>query len=128
MTKKETEKNCSTEKLREELFSLLDEIKGFRIIVEGIKDKKALETFGFSDVSTINRNKGLYDVAMGFNGEVLVFTDFDPGGEKIAKKLSELLRKTGCRVDTNTRRKLRRLFIKNKINTVESLKRLISYI
>ena len=124
MTKREKGRTCSTEKLREELFSLLDEIKSFKIIVEGIKDKKALETFGFSDVSTINRNKGLYDVAMSFNGKVLVFTDFDPGGEKIAKKLSELLRKTGCIVDTNTRRKLRRLFIKNKINTVECLERL----
>ncbi|MCK4634954.1 MAG: hypothetical protein KAT37_03710 [Candidatus Aenigmarchaeota archaeon] len=124
MTRRGKGRTCSTEKPREEFFSLLDEIKDFKIIVEGIKDKKALEEFGFSDVSTINRNKGLYDVAMSFKGEVLVFTDFDSEGEEISKKLSELLRKTGCRVDTNTRRKLRRLFIKNKINTVEGLKRL----
>ena len=90
--------------------------------MEGLKDKRALEIFGFSDIHTIN--KSLYETAMEFSGTVLVMTDFDPEGEKIAKKLSPLLTKAGCGVDKPNRKRLRKLFIKNKINTVESLKKL----
>lgn len=106
---------------REKLFLLLNELRKEQTMVEGKRDKKALEELGFSKVYTINRNKGLYDVVSDFYGKVLVLTDFDPEGEKLEKNLSELLVKNGCEVDTKNRRKLRRLFLKNKINTIEGL-------
>jgi 5S rRNA maturation endonuclease (ribonuclease M5) len=122
-------RTCSTEKsdeYKEKLFSLLRELKEEQTLVEGIKDKRALETLGFSDVHTLNRNRGLYELAARFKGKILVLTDFDPEGEKLAKKISELLKKTGCSVDAGNRRRLRRLFLKNKINTVEGLGKLRS--
>jgi len=100
----------------------LDELKDFQVIVEGKRDKIALEIFGFSDVHIIN--KSLYETASEFTGRILVLTDFDPEGEKIAKKLSDILIKVGCRVEFVKRKKLKTLFIKNKINTVEGLKKL----
>lgn len=93
------------------------------MIVEGIRDKRALKMFKFSNVHTIN--KSLYETATKFTGAVLVFTDFDPEGERIAKKLTELLVKVGCRVDVISRKRARRLFIKNKMNTIEGLRKLI---
>ncbi|UCG95788.1 MAG: toprim domain-containing protein [archaeon] len=127
--KKGKVRTCSTEKsveYKEKLFSLLRELKEEQTVVEGIKDKRALEKMGFSDAHTINRNKGLYELAARFTGKILVLTDFDPEGEKLAKKLSELLKKTGCKVDSSNRQRLRRLFLKNKINTVEGLRNLSS--
>ncbi len=100
-------------------------MKDDTVVVEGIRDKKVLDRLGFSDVRKINGS--LYDFAMKFSGSVLVMTDFDPEGEKIAKKLSVLLTKAGCRVERAKRNKLRRLFIKNKVNTVEGMRRLMRF-
>lgn len=122
MTRKEKEKTYSTEELYEELISFLDEIKNEQTIVEGTKDKRVLVSFGFSNVHTIN--KSFYETAESFKGNLLILTDFDPEGEEIAKKLSLLLVKFGCNVDVSSRKKLRSLFIKNKINTVEALQKL----
>ncbi len=106
----------------EKLFESLEEVKDCQVIVEGMRDRKALESFGFSKIHVLNSS--LYETAMKFHGRVLVLTDFDPEGEEIAKKLSVLLEKAGCRVDYVRRKKLKNLFIKNKVNTVEGLKNL----
>lgn len=119
MTRRGKARTFSTEELREKLFELLGETRDCQVIVEGIRDKKALEALGFSRIHVINES--FYETAMKFSGTVLVLTDFDPEGEEIARKLSVLLRKTGCHVNSILRKKLRRLFIKNKINTVEAL-------
>ena len=118
-------KTSSTEKLLEKLFELLNEAKDEKVIVEGKRDKVALKNLGFEKVWTINRNKSLYYVASGFEGSVLVLTDFDPEGEKLAKKLTRYLVKMGCKVDKKKRKKLRRIFLKNKLNTIEGIKKLV---
>ena len=74
----------------------------------------------------LNKKKGLFEFSSEFKGRVLVLTDFDPEGERIAKKLTELLLKVGCKVEREERNKLRRLFLKNKINTVESLRKIFT--
>lgn len=122
MRRRERARTFSTEELTERLFDALEEVKDCQVIVEGIKDKRALESIGFSKIHVLNSS--LYETAMGFRGVVLVLTDFDPEGEEIARKLSALLAKAGCRVDSVRRKKLKSLFIKNKINTVEGLKNL----
>ncbi|HDI02786.1 MAG TPA: hypothetical protein ENF95_01480 [Candidatus Aenigmarchaeota archaeon] len=119
-------KTYSIEEHREELMEFLTELKSECVIVEGIKDKRALKIFGFSDVHVLNKKKGLFEFSSEFKGRVLVLTDFDPEGERIAKKLTELLLKVGCKVEREERNKLRRLFLKNKINTVESLRKIFT--
>ena len=118
------ERTSSTEKLRKKLFESLDEVRGETVIVEGARDKSALMNIGFHDVHTINRNKGLYDISYTFEGEVLVLTDFDPEGEKLAGKLTKYLTKLGCKVKKRKRSQLRRIFLKNDINTIEGIKRI----
>ena len=110
---------------KEELLLLLEEIKDKNVIVEGRRDKAALIDLGFRHVTVLNNSKGFYEISEKFIGkEVLILSDFDSEGEEIAKKLSEVLVKVGAKVDRIDRKKLRRLFIKNKINTVEALKKL----
>lgn len=53
----------------------------------------------------------------------LVLTDFDPEGERLAKKLDEYLRSVGCQTNKNARNRLRILFLKNKLTTVQGLRR-----
>lgn len=122
MTRNGKAKTFSTKELPEKLIETLEEVKDFQVIVEGKRDRRALESLGFSKIHVLNSS--FYEMAMKFQGHVLVLTDFDPEGEEIAGKLSALLEKAGCRVDYSTRKKLKSLFIKNKINTVEGLKRL----
>lgn len=108
-------------KIEEELLELFEKIKNKTIIVEGKKDKKILCSFGFIDVNTIN--KGLYETANKFeNKEVIVLTDFDKEGQRIARKLNIFLQSLNCKVDRITRMKLKIIFSKLKIKTIEELK------
>ena len=126
MKKKEKGKAYSTKELRDKLIKFLSELRNECVVVEGIKDKKALEMFGFSNVHILNKKMGHFEFSSEFSGRVLVLTDFDPEGEKIAKKLIELLLKVGCKVEMKERDKLRALFLKNKINTIEGLRKIIT--
>jgi len=110
---------------KEELLHLLNELKSLRVIVEGRKDKISLEELGFKKIVVLNNYSGFFDVVSKIKDEeVLILTDFDPEGEEIAKKIRGLLIKMGKNVDVRDRKKLRKLFIKNKLSTVEGLKRL----
>lgn len=112
---------------KEEFFSLLNELRLKTVIVEGRRDKAALERFNFKKIKVLNKGKSLYSLAEKFRvGGIIILTDFDPEGEEIAKKLTKILVKLGVRVDVKDRKMLRALFLKNKINTIEGLKKLFS--
>lgn len=109
---------------KEKLLKLLEKIKGKTVIVEGARDKKILYSFGFTKIITIER--GPYDTAMALAKakEVCILTDFDRAGEELAKKLNLFLQSFGCKVDRFTRRKLKFMFVKLRLTTIEDLKSL----
>lgn len=107
----------------EKLISFLEDQKGTNIIVEGKRDKNVLSKLGFKKIFVLNKSRGFYNLSEKLKDkEVLILTDFDPEGEKIAKRLSKILVRMNSTVKRNPRNKLRKLFLMNKINTIEGLK------
>jgi 5S rRNA maturation endonuclease (ribonuclease M5) len=107
--------------IEEELFDLLDKVKEEHVIVEGKRDREVLCSLGFTNITTIN--KGLYETAEEIKvKEVLILTDFDSEGRKIAKKLNLFLQSLGHKVDRETRRKVGFMFTRLKIKKIEELR------
>jgi len=111
---------------KEKLFSKLGEFRSICTIVEGKRDKIILEKLNFEKLFVLNDYKGLFDIAEKLkNKRVLILTDFDPEGEKIAIKLSSLLIKMNSNIRKNERNILRDLFFLNKLSTIEGLGNLL---
>jgi len=111
----------NTQGAEEELLKLLKENKDKQVIVEGKRDKNALCLLGFKKIITLN--KGLYETTEKLKEkEVLILTDFDPEGKKIAKKLNSFLQPQRYKVDRETRRKIGFVFIRLKIRKIEELR------
>lgn len=66
----------------EELLEALEKHKNSLTIVEGKNDKKALESFGFSNILILD--KALFAVVEEINSkEVMILTDLDAHGKKL---------------------------------------------
>ena len=95
------------------------------IVVEGIRDVEALRELGYAGRVEVYSHAGLNesDVALLLSGsrEVLVLTDFDAEGGKLATRLSELLESNGARVNREARRAFGKMLGALGANTVESL-------
>ena len=103
---------------------LLEEIrdKGLLVIVEGIKDKRALESFGISNV--ISLKKSLFAVVEEVASkvdEVVILTDLDSEGKDLYHRLSKDLQSHGVKIDN----KLREFLFKTKLRQIEGL---VSYL
>ena len=102
----------------EEILALIEKEKAFLVIVEGKKDRAALEKLGFSNVIILN--KPLYEVVEKINAKrVLVLTDLDKEGKQIYAKLKKDLNKLGVVVDD----RLRNLLFKTELRQIEGLTR-----
>ncbi len=89
------------------------------IIVEGIKDKRALEKLRIENVMSLK--KSLYKVAEDMaklEKECIILTDFDKKGKELYKKLKEGLDKEGVKVDKFFREWLRK---HTKLSHIEGL-------
>ena len=86
-------------------------------IVEGIKDKRALEYFGITNIQMVHGNS-LPKLTSSIKQDAILLVDFDRTGKTIAKKIAELLKNESIHVDFNYRRDLRRYA---KINEIEEL-------
>ena len=90
------------------------------IIVEGKKDRAALEKFGINNIIELSK-KPLYQVVEEIvqnNKECIVLTDLDNKGKELYGKLSKDLQKHGIKINN----KLRDFLFKNtKIRQVEGL-------
>lgn len=96
------------------------------ILVEGPRDAEALRILGSSVKVEVSSRVGQTepDVANGLaekSRSVLVLTDFDEEGRKLAARLSQLLESEGVRVRRELRRKMGRLMGILGVKTVESL-------
>ena len=109
----------------------LKDFKG-TIIVEGKNDKRALREVGVSaNISTIkssNLSISNYAFTLGQelqdkNDKVLILTDFDDEGSKLAKELKKKLDRWKLKIDHETRIKLKSCLRKD-ITGIESISKL----
>jgi len=88
------------------------------IIVEGKKDKAALEKLGITNVVAILR-KPLFSFIENIGaGEVVILTDLDPAGKKLYSILKQGLQEKGVKIDTYFREYLLK---SSKISQIEGL-------
>lgn len=89
------------------------------ILVEGIKDKKALQLLGIRNTITIKQP--LYQLIEEISSktkECILLLDLDPEGKKLYSRLRHQLQKRGIKVDT----KFREFLFKNtKLTHIEGL-------
>ena len=86
-------------------------------IVEGIKDKRALEYFGITNIRMVHGNS-LPKLTSSIKEDAILLVDFDRTGRTIAKRIADLLKNESIHVDLNYRRCLRKYA---KINEIEEL-------
>ena len=86
-------------------------------IVEGIKDKRALEYFGITNIRMVHGNS-LAQLASSIKEDAILLVDFDRTGKILNKRIAELLKNESVHVDFNYRRDLRKYA---KINEIEEL-------
>lgn len=103
-----------------EIHELLEEIKrkNLLVVIEGIKDKRSLESFGIKNILTLN--KALYAVVEEIAAtakEVVLLTDLDNEGKKLYSVLSRDLQKHGVKIDN----RLRELLFKTPLRHLEGL-------
>ncbi|NJF25402.1 toprim domain-containing protein [Thermococcus sp. Bubb.Bath] len=104
-----------------ELIDTLREFEG-AIIVEGPRDEVALRNLGVrAEIIKLSRLP-LSEIALTASQyrEVMILTDFDRKGEELAKKLLSYLSGYPCRVDSRTRKELKKL-AKKDIKGIEDL-------
>ncbi len=110
--------------LEEQISALLEAShKGAAIIVEGMRDERALRALGVSGpVIMASRRPALLlaeDAARRYR-EIVVLTDWDLKGDEMAVKIDQYLRMAGIRPDMDIRSRLKKL-VKKEIKDVESL-------
>lgn len=115
----------------EELLELLDKLKESSklVIVEGLKDKRALEWLGFKSKNILRLKKPLYAVVeeaseitsarKGKAKECAILTDLDRKGRELYARLRKDLQKHRIKID-DTLRKF--LFKSTKLRQIEGLK------
>lgn len=95
------------EKNLKEFNNIIENIKisNILIIVEGKKDKVALEKFGIVNVIELNK-KPLFHIVeevSSSNNECIILTDLDKEGKEIYGKLSSDLQRHGIKIDNKLR-------------------------
>jgi 5S rRNA maturation endonuclease (ribonuclease M5) len=98
---------------REFLTLLREKSQKVPVIVEGKNDEKILKRFGIKNIYTLS-GKNYFDLVEELpenTEEVILLTDVDPQGEKIFKKLSEVLEKYNIKADGSFRKYLKELGI-----------------
>lgn len=106
------------------LHKILDEVN-VPVIVEGKSDKSALEDLSVEDVVPLN-GKPLFKVASSLSKrveKVLVLTDFDSEGNKIAGKLNSWLESFGVVPKNRLRGKIKGVATREGVSEIENLKR-----
>ena len=102
------------EKFFEEIRRLKD--KDMLVIVEGFKDKNALQNFGIKNIKVLG--DALYKVVEGITAKrAAILTDLDSEGKKIYARLKHDFQKRGIMADD----KLRNLLFKSELRQIEGL-------
>jgi len=97
------------EEKRRRALDILAHIRGQLVLVEGLRDKEALERLGFTHVIALSgRTRRIREIFSGFGTDrpVYVLTDLDRRGEQLARIAKEELEGISIRADIDTRREL----------------------
>lgn len=112
------------EALEEQIAALLDASgQGAVIIVEGMRDEKALRSLGIKGPVIMASRRPALDLAEDVarnHKDIIILTDWDEKGDEMALKIEQHLRSVGSRADLEIRSHLKRL-VKKEIKDVESL-------
>lgn len=119
-----------SEKIREVLHYLYEINKLVPIIVEGKRDKKALNDIGFDgEIITLHSGKSIYEfsenIANRFDKVVLLF-DWDEKGEELYSKIGEHL--NGMWEDFASIRELLKILCQKEISEIEQIPTLFNRI
>lgn len=90
------------------------------VIVEGKKDRKALENFGIKNIAELNK-KPLFEIIETISNEnknCIILTDLDKQGKELYGKLNSGLQQFGVKIDNNFRNFL---FKNTKLRQIEGL-------
>jgi 5S rRNA maturation endonuclease (ribonuclease M5) len=90
------------------------------VIVEGKKDKIALQKFGIKNIIELNK-KPIFEIIENIsskNKECVILTDLDKTGKQLYGKLNHGLQQFGVKVDNNFRNFL---YKKTKLRQIEGL-------
>ncbi len=108
--------------MTEELVKEIEKLKeaDFIIIVEGKKDKSALEKFGIKNIITLSKKPlfAIIEDVVDKNKEVAILTDLDKKGKQLYGKLNSGLQKFGVKVNDKFREFL---FKKTKLRQIEGI-------
>ncbi len=99
--------------------------RGTPIIVEGRKDEESLRKLGMDGpiLCLKAEGKGFFEFLEGIdsNRKIIILTDFDKEGKKLAKMLLNELSKRRIKVDDSIRKQIEGL-IRQDIHTVQELR------
>jgi len=108
--------------MNEELVERIEKLKKSDciVIVEGKKDKSALEKFGIKNIVTLSK-KPLFSVieeTVDRDKEVIILTDLDKEGKHLYGRLNSELQRFGVKVNNSFRRFL---FKETKLRHIEGI-------
>ena len=114
MPSRETRSTLSAD----DILAMLEKKKDMLTIVEGTWDRKALETFGFSNVIMCER-LALFEVVetVEKGARVQILTDLDAEGKKLYARLRSDFKQRGVFVDDE----LRELLFRTQLRQIEGL-------
>ncbi|MBI2148413.1 toprim domain-containing protein [Candidatus Woesearchaeota archaeon] len=103
------------ENIKKEIFKIIN--NNYLVIVEGKKDKKALNELGIKNVIFLE-NKPLFEIIeMIYKKDVVILTDLDTEGKKLFNKFRHQLQRNGIKIHY----KIRELLFKTKLRHIEGL-------
>ena len=110
-----------------ELCSVVQEMDDFvdAIVVEGVRDKEALEELG------VTKEIAMYSVGFSYAGfvdylmsryrRVTILTDYDRAGKKLNKRLTASLEREGVKVENRYRDRIGKILCVRGIRNIESI-------
>lgn len=108
-----------------EFLKELNKVREYIVIVEGIKDKMALNKLGFKRIIVLNENgksikekiEEIEKIANESKSKVCILTDFDKKGKKLYLQLKAELSVRNVKLDNH----FRTILLKEKISHIEGL-------
>ncbi|MBD3156142.1 MAG: toprim domain-containing protein [Candidatus Aenigmarchaeota archaeon] len=90
---------------------LVENLLDFSVIVEGKRDRLALERMGFSDIFTISGDSiESFVEKLPRENKYVILTDFDREGEKLNLSLSEIMFKNNFEINNRLRKSVKGCF------------------
>ena len=106
--------NLEKKELLKEINKIIE--SNILVIVEGKKDKNALNNLGINNIKTLDR--ALFKIIESVNeNEIILLTDLDKEGRKLFNKLNYYLQRRGI----NVNKKLRGLLFNTALSHIEGL-------